>query len=302
MKITVKDRLQQYFPELSSLIMASLGLVCVCVCVCVCACVLPCECIGAVCACMDPCAHIRMHSALQYACVCMCIHVFTVLLCVYILAVCTRMYAYACVCTRMHACACVCTRVCTVLLCACCICVHMCVCIVHCRVHVCMCMCVHACVFTKYCVYVYLLCACAYMHVHFGLVHCVLLRACVRRVHVGGWTHVCTRMHLNVRICNVLLCARVCVCALACGTGVPGHACLMSNLSRCASLSRSGLWSATASCGPCTAWSRSTSGGPWLYSKRKTLPRRTGSWPFSKETNCTISSLPRYKVPFSKGN
>lgn len=220
MKIKGKDRLQKYFPELSSLIIARM---CVHTCVfhvSVCACVSP-VCRASMCTlcacmcCMRVCyGYVCMHSTLQQACV----------------------YAL-CVAVCMYACVCMCTN---------------------------------------YCVSVYLLCACAYMHVHMCIVHCVAVCMCMCVCTV---VCVCMCVHwccVHVCMCAVLLCPRACVWALCCCGRVHVHTCV-----RCVAvctcmhvctrmwpgrawpltprpLPHSGLSSAATSCGPCTAWSRSS--------------------------------------------
>ena len=252
------------------------------------------------CVCAHMCLHVHVCvckciALCAYVCTCIFVHV-----CALFVAVCIYMHCVcACVCLLVHACVlcvCVCTCACMCVL----LCVYVCallLCAFMCTVHVCVdgahacpvCTCV-SCVCASMCVHVYALfldvfmcamhvymCACIYIYSHWR-VHLCALCMCVGTCMCA----VCTHLHTHIRVCACML--HACACT---------HTWLVCHPPRAPSFLRSPPSSAAASWGPCTAWSRNTWGGRSLYSRRRTLPRPTGSWPFSRGMNCTISFLPR---------
>ena len=149
-------------------------------------------------------------------------------------------------------------------------------CVYFCYAHQCsMCICmpmVHACVL---CVHV---CACKSVHVY-ALLPGVFM----------GIVHVCWCMY----VCCVYTFAHIYTCVCLHAACMCLYTPLVYHRPRIPSFLRSPPLSAAASCGPSMAWSRNTWGGRSLCSRRRTLPRPTGSWPFSRGMNCTVSFLPR---------
>ena len=252
------------------------------------------------CVCAHMCLHVHVCvckciALCAYVCTCIFVHV-----CALFVAVCIYMHCVcACVCLLVHACVlcvCVCTCACMCVL----LCVYVCallLCAFMCTVHVCVdgahacpvCKCV-SCVCASMCVHVYALfldvfmcamhvymCACIYIYMSLAGAFMCIVHVCwdmyVCCVYTFAHTYTCVCLHV------------ACMCLYTPGWCV-APPCTPSFL-------RSPPSSAAASWGPCTAWSRNTWGGRSLYSRRRTLPRPTGSWPFSRGTNCTISFLPR---------
>ena len=262
---------------------------CVCACVCLlvhacmlCVYVFTCACtyglLCVICMCI-----IAMCIYVHCACVCWwCVHVSCVYMCIVCACMCVHVYALflgVFMCT-MHVCMCTCACWCCMYMCCVYMCMH-----VYVTLHVCVfllctsmfnvhmyadgaCMCpVCTCVCLYECTCICVIARCIYVHCA-----CVLVHVCVLCVHI---------------------CTHIYVCVLACCMYVPIHTWLVYHRPRIPSFLRSPPLSAAASCGPSMAWSRNTWGGRSLCSRRRTLPRPTGSWLFSRGMNCTVSFLPR---------
>lgn len=132
---------------------------------------------------------------------------------------------------------------------------------------------------------------CSYIHCTWFL--CGYMCTCPVPVHnMCMQYHVCVHcLFFSVLVCPLLVCI---FCAYV-------HVHIRLSLTDSSSL-HSLLQSAATFCGPSMAWSRRTCTSPSPCTKQRILPKHTGSWLFSRETNYTASSIPRYRVLWPKGN